>query len=78
MEVALVTGATSGIGLAISKKLIERGFIVRGLARQADQCAFKNERFHATHCDVTDLSALEKTVDQIAAKYDAALKTFCP
>ena len=45
MKKALVTGASSGIGLEISKMLIDFGVLVYATARDFGKCNFKNENF---------------------------------
>ncbi|WP_370657056.1 SDR family NAD(P)-dependent oxidoreductase, partial [Klebsiella pneumoniae] len=39
MRVALITGASSGIGLATARLFAERGVAVMGIARSADKLA---------------------------------------
>ena len=66
-SVALVTGASSGIGLHLVRGLAERGMSVAGLARNADRltealAAVADDtgaRVLAVPCDVTDRSAVE-------------------
>ena len=41
-QIALVTGASSGIGEAISRELVQRGWSVVGIARS--QCKLDNIR----------------------------------
>lgn len=57
-KVAVVTGASSGLGLHFSKALIGEGAHVFGLARSADKLEKLRddlgERFHPIPCDVTD------------------------
>ncbi|XP_073835626.1 farnesol dehydrogenase-like [Musca autumnalis] len=62
-KVAVVTGASSGIGAAVCKTLVENGMIVVGLARRlvkmnssvANTLAEdKKQNFHAFKCDVGD------------------------
>lgn len=48
----LITGTSSGIGFAISKKLLNKGHVVYGLCRRADQ-VFKNEKgYFPIVCDL--------------------------
>ena len=48
-RVAIVTGASSGIGLATAKMLQKKGVIVYGMARNPFDCDFNYIK-----CDVTD------------------------
>jgi len=43
----VVTGATSGIGLALVEQLLERGFNVIGIGRSPERCTFQRERLLA-------------------------------
>ncbi|XP_033180066.1 farnesol dehydrogenase isoform X4 [Bombus impatiens] len=57
-KVAIVTGASRGIGLAISKELAKYGINVIGLARSMDELVEASlmigEYFFPFQCDVTD------------------------
>lgn len=68
-KIALVTGSSSGIGEAISAKLLKLGYSVYGLARRQEQ-KLKNDKFHPITCDITDTAALENTITSLANKYD--------
>ena len=63
-KVAVVTGASSGLGLEFAKQLIDRGAHVFGLARSADKLSALRdrfgERFHPIPCDVTDEEQVEE------------------
>ncbi|XP_077284824.1 farnesol dehydrogenase-like [Arctopsyche grandis] len=55
-KVAVVTGASEGIGAAICKTLAEKGMIVVGLARRSEKikelAATTNGKLHAIKCDL--------------------------
>ncbi|KAL7292010.1 hypothetical protein TKK_0014294 [Trichogramma kaykai] len=57
-KVAVVTGASAGIGAAIVKKLLECGLIVVGLARRVERIKELSDdpeaKLHAVECDVTN------------------------
>ena len=65
MDVALVSGASSGIGLSVVRKLVDMEYIVYGLARDFTKTAFQHDRFIQTACDVTDSAGLEREVTAI-------------
>ncbi|XP_037724812.1 farnesol dehydrogenase [Drosophila subpulchrella] len=65
-RVAVITGASSGIGAAVARQLVSAGVIVVGLARRVERMeAIKEQlppelqtRLHAIHCDVGDLDSV--------------------
>ena len=63
-RVAIVTGASSGIGRSVAEKLVERGARVAIFARSADKLAQiaapHGERMLAVTGDVADLSSIER------------------
>jgi len=68
-KVALVTGASSGIGEATALKLRELGFTVYGAARRVDRMASLVERgVNAMAMDVTDSASMEAGVERIVAE----------
>ncbi|XP_001599160.3 farnesol dehydrogenase [Nasonia vitripennis] len=55
-KVALVTGAASGIGASISRRLLDAGLVVVGLDVQIEpmlELQSQNQGFHAIRCDVS-------------------------
>jgi NADP-dependent 3-hydroxy acid dehydrogenase YdfG len=67
-KVAIVTGASSGIGAQFSKDLIQRGATVYGLARSTDKLnAIKKElgeQFIPVTADITNSAKLEEWVNE--------------
>lgn len=70
IKTAIVTGASSGIGYAISKKLSALGYEVYGLGRDFGKAEWKTEdNIHPIVCDVLDTDKLCGCVRQIAAQH---------
>lgn len=69
-EAAVVTGASSGIGYAISRKLCELGYEVFGFGRDFGKTEWKEEdHIHPVVCDVLDTEKLCACVRQIMARH---------
>lgn len=67
-KVALVTGASAGIGKAIVRRLLADGWTVYGAARRVDQMAdIQSEGAKIVAMDVTDDEAMKSAVDGILA-----------
>ena len=64
---AIVTGASSGIGLEISKTLCRLGYEVFGIGRKFD-VEFTDHQFHKIICDILDTEKLCDTVKNIASR----------
>src|SRR4051812_4845040 len=63
-EVALVTGAASGIGKACVEAFLKRGAAVVGLDRNAAiETMWKRADFLGVTCDLTDSKSIEKSLD---------------
>ena len=66
-KTALVTGASSGIGKAISEMLVNEGYTVYGIGR-----CFKDTKslpgFIPLVCDLTDEKQLKETLSRIPGK----------
>jgi short-subunit dehydrogenase len=67
---ALITGASSGIGLAISRRLLEQGYEVTGISRRGQTDAPGHENFHPEVIDLDDLDALETRLKTILGARD--------
>lgn len=61
-KIAVVVGASSGIGESVLKVLAERGLIVIGLARRSERIkTAKNCKIFARKCDASDLKSIKET-----------------
>ena len=62
-KIAIVTGASSGLGEAFSQKLVDKGVTVYGLARSEDKLHQIRDKvgdlFVPVVCDVTDANKIE-------------------
>lgn len=65
MQKAIVSGASTGIGLAIIQKLTQEGIEVFGLARDFQKTHFKNKNFHQIQCDLRNVKQIQKLSSQI-------------
>ena len=71
-KVVIITGASSGIGLATARRLTQRGYKVYGLALNE----FSDEAFECFQADVNDLAAINQifeTVIQREGRIDAVV-----
>jgi NAD(P)-dependent dehydrogenase (short-subunit alcohol dehydrogenase family) len=64
---AVVTGTSSGIGLDVAKRMLERGWRVIGLSLDASPLA--HERFEAIEIDLSDEKATAAVASDIASRY---------
>ena len=67
----LVTGASSGIGHAITTLLLRRGYRVIGLARDFSKAAFDSENFVAISIDLSRLDELAARLEILIQKEPA-------
>ncbi|EDS44402.1 oxidoreductase, partial [Culex quinquefasciatus] len=76
-KIAVVTGASSGIGAATAKALANAGMVVIGLARRiervealkADLEGSAKDRLHAAKCDVSKEEEILQTFRWIEEQY---------
>ena len=61
-RLALVTGTSSGIGAAVAKELVRRGWQVVGIARR--KAKIKDERYQHLALDLADVAAATSTIEK--------------
>ncbi|MDH3992760.1 MAG: SDR family NAD(P)-dependent oxidoreductase, partial [Gammaproteobacteria bacterium] len=64
----LVTGASSGIGRAITTLLLDQGYRVTGLARDFSKFPCHNQHFSAVSMDLSDLDSLPGQLEDLIRK----------
>lgn len=68
-KVVLVTGASSGIGRACSKLLLEQGYTVVGVGRDFSDCDTTNKRFHPVMIDFSDIISLPEKLAELGKAF---------
>ncbi|XP_014221506.1 farnesol dehydrogenase-like [Trichogramma pretiosum] len=74
-KVAIVTGASAGIGLAIAKALLKNGMIVIGLSRRLTKMreemsgVYGYDKFYARSCNVTDENEVNENFKWIGQNF---------
>ncbi|MBP3577954.1 MAG: SDR family oxidoreductase [Lachnospiraceae bacterium] len=66
MKTVLLTGASSGIGLATALRLSRESYEIFGIGRTFDESLSYPENFHRFSCDITDTKVLAKTLKDIS------------
>ena len=76
MKRAIITGASSGIGLQLARELSKRGYELVLLARRAElleQLANELPNATAITCDVVDRAAVQDAVQKAGGAFDLAI-----
>ena len=73
-EVVLVTGASSGIGLAICKELVALDYYVIGCARNFDKTDFVHENFERRTLDLSKLDSISVEFKNLLTALDRPVK----
>ncbi len=68
-KVALITGASGGLGTHVTRAFLEAGFTVVGLAPRIQQSDFDHPNFIALTATLTSLDAAKKAVDGVIVRY---------
>ena len=70
MDTAIVTGASSGIGLSISKELLNLGYKVYGLGRDFSKSNLDNNNFIKLESNLIDINTLVTKINEIKKSND--------
>ena len=73
----IVTGASRGIGAAVSQRLLEKGATVIGIARNFQDSAIDNARFRPVPLDLAEVSALTDVLSRLANTYEEVTVIVC-
>ncbi len=65
MDIAIVTGAETPLGLYLIKRLVRQGFRVHGIGNNFSKVTFADNNFHAHPVDLSDLSTVSDTMARI-------------
>ncbi|XP_055533225.1 farnesol dehydrogenase-like [Wyeomyia smithii] len=76
-KVAVITGASAGIGAAIARELAKAGMITVGLARRSEKLqdlksqltVDASERFHSVRCDVSKKDDIKRAFQEIRDRF---------
>jgi NAD(P)-dependent dehydrogenase (short-subunit alcohol dehydrogenase family) len=68
MDIAIVTGAESTLGIRIVERLVRQGCRVYGLGNNFSQTTYTHKDFITTAVDITDLSATRDAIERIVAE----------
>ena len=76
MKVALVTGAASGIGLAVAKKFLDEGYMVFGMSRRTES-PIDHPNFHYISGDISVSADRERLVDASDIPFFRLIPSIC-
>ena len=68
-KIALVTGASGGLGTYVTKALLDAGFTVVGLAPRIKASDFDHPQFTALAATLDSLAAAKKATDTVIARF---------
>ena len=70
----VLTGASSGIGLAMTKVLLKKGYFVTGISKTAGSETIKSEKFKMVNLDLSRLDSLSDELEKIVSSIDIPIR----
>ena len=70
----VLTGASSGIGLAMAKALLQQGYFVTGISKTSGRGTIKSKNFKVVNLDLSRLDSLPDELDKIVAAIDMPIR----
>lgn len=64
-KIVLITGASKGIGKALTKKMLNENFFVIGTSRNGEIKNFEHKNFYSLKLDLSDTSSIENAHQEI-------------
>jgi NAD(P)-dependent dehydrogenase (short-subunit alcohol dehydrogenase family) len=68
-KVALITGANGGLGVHVTKALLEAGFTAAGLSRKIQDSDFNHPQFTALTASLDSFEAARKSVETVISRF---------
>src|ERR1700737_2271011 len=68
-KIAIITGASGGLGTHVTKALLDTGATVVGLSPNIKQSDFDHPNFTALAASLSSLDAAKKAVDTVIARF---------
>lgn len=65
MDIAIVTGAETPLGLSLIQRMVRQGFRVHGIGNNFSRVTFADPQFFAHPVDLSDLNAVRGAIEQI-------------
>ena len=73
-KLVVITGASSGIGLALVKALLEQGYAVLGIANNFEKTGLDHPDFSSHSINLADIDALEESMSAVLSDIDMPVK----
>ncbi len=73
-QLVVISGASSGIGLAITRTLLQEGYKVLGIARNFEKANIQHPHFSSSCIDLADLDALPELMSELVRGIDSPVK----